>query len=693
MSDFVHTNRLASETSPYLLQHAHNPVDWLPWSEDAWQKARDEDKLVLVSIGYSSCHWCHVMERESFENRATAELMNSHFICIKVDREERPDVDQVYMSAVQLMTGGGGWPLNCFCLPDGRPVYGGTYFPNAAWNTILERLHALYHDDRERLLRYAGELTGALRGEDAVLSAPSGEPDWKDIARRTVAAWKKSFDNREGGPNRVPKFPLPNNYDFLLRYAVLSGDDDVLQHVLLTLDKMAAGGLFDQLGGGFARYSTDGRWKVPHFEKMLYDNAQLVSLYAAAYRLTKKERYAEVLEATMAFVFREMTSPEGCFYSALDADSEGEEGRFYVWQDLTAVLGSRSGILAEMEGDLLLQILHFHFSVDADGLWEHGRHILLGKHSVAETAAKFSIGEDRLREILQAAREKLLEERHRRPRPGLDHKQLTAWNALMISACCDAYDALGRKEYLDAAVRCADRFLSHARSAGGGLLRQPGMRSAGNKAGSPAESPAFLDDYALFSDALLALYRCTFREQWLDEARSLVQVAKKHFFDEASGFFWYTSVLDTPLIVRTKEISDNVIPASNSVMARVLFYLGRYTEDASMEAGSLRMLASVGDALPAYGSGYSNWGILLLHQAFPFHEVVMAGPAAGEKRGEFVRRFLPNVLLAGSADGSARLPLLENRFSGNRTLIYVCENRSCRLPVESAEKALQLLQD
>jgi uncharacterized protein YyaL (SSP411 family) len=673
------SNHLIGETSPYLLQHAHNPVDWYAWTPEAWEKAKKEDKLVLVSIGYSSCHWCHVMERESFEDSATAELMNKYFVCIKVDREERPDIDQVYMSAVQMMTGSGGWPLNCFCLPDGRPIYGGTYFPNANWNDVLQKLSDFYRDNKAKAESYASELTQGIHESDLIQANKEPAKFHMEDIVKTVQQWKKYFDNLEGGPNRAPKFPLPNNYEFLMYYASVTGTEDVRSHVLLTLDRMAYGGIYDQVGGGFARYSTDSLWKVPHFEKMLYDNAQLVSLYAHAYQWTKKNLYKEVAEETLEFIRREMTSEAGGFYSALDADSEGEEGKYYVWTEaeLKKVLGENYVLFSE------------YYNVNRTGLWEKDHFILLRKKPLEEIAASQGLATQVAASKIQASKAILLRERSRRIRPGLDNKQLTSWNGLMIKGYCDAYDAFGNKEYLNSAIRCAQLFLAKAATAGGGLRHQLPLAVSGK--GEGKETPGFLEDYSFMAEALIALYGSTFDEHWLQEAKHLTDYALAHFSDAQGGLFYFTSDQDMPLIARKKEIADNVILSSNSSMAKVLFYLGNYFDDKKYSAHADELLKQVYDSIPSYGSGYSNWSILALHRITPFYEVVIAGADAGMKRNELAGHYLPGKLLAGSRDGKSTLPLLEQRTIPGKTMIYICQEKVCRLPVENVSDALKTL--
>jgi len=679
-----YTNALIHETSPYLLQHAHNPVNWYAWNDAAWERAKKEDKLVLVSIGYSSCHWCHVMEHETFEDTSAALLMNDYFVCIKVDREERPDVDQVYMTAVQLMTGGGGWPLNCICLPDGRPIYGGTYFQNAQWKELLIKLHEFYKNNKTQAGQYADELIQGIRQSELVKKNKDDADFSKDTLDALVENWKKYFDTVEGGPDRAPKFPMPNNYEFLMHYsaplppkggiersAIESRNREIQKYVLLTLNKMAYGGIYDQLGGGFARYSTDSLWKAPHFEKMLYDNAQLVSLYSHAYQLAGKKLYKDIVYETLEFVSQEMTSDEGGFYSALDADSEGEEGRFYVWnkRELEEILGNDFGVFSE------------YYNVKKNEEWEQGNYILLRKKSDEEVAKEFSVSVDELKSKITVAKQKLLIERSKRVRPELDDKQLTSWNMLMTKGYCDAYESFGERKFLDAAVRNANLILTKLKRSDGGLNHS-------YKKGE-ARINGYLEDYSLSIEAFVKLYEVTFEEKWLNEAKQLAEYSIKHFYDEQTGMLWFTSDLDPPLITGKKEINDNVIPASNSSMAKGLFLLGKYFDDKNYLSISATMLNNVKNDMARYPSGYSNWAELMLWHTEPFFEIVIAGKDAERLRKELTTHYLPNKILAGTKDDSGKLPLLESRFVKDETLIYVCQNYTCKLPIKTVEEAMK----
>jgi len=664
-------NRLAQESSPYLLQHAHNPVDWHPWGEEAFAKARADQKLLLVSIGYSSCHWCHVMERECFVDPAIAQLMNEHFVCIKVDREERPDVDHVYMTAVQLMTGRGGWPLNCFALPDGRPVYGGTYFPPAHWSRVLTDLHRTWTDDPERVMRQATQLQ---RGVASTMLAPEEHAPLSEAKRavqRMVDQWKPRFDHLHGGPDKVPKFPMPNNYQFLLRHAALANDKEVMEHVELTLDRMALGGIFDQAGGGFARYSTDAVWKVPHFEKMLYDNAQLVSLYSQGFQALKKPLYQDVVEQTVDFILREMTSPDGAFCSAIDADSEGEEGRFYVWTEAEL----REALGADYD------LAKAYYDIGGLAHWEHGRNILRRGMHDTDFARAFGISDEELRGRIASVRARLLEVRSKRVGPGLDDKCLTSWNALMITGLCDAHEVFGRDAWLASAERCMEHLLVHCRKSDGGLWHSW-------KEGR-ASINGFLEDHAFMIEALLALYGVTFNERWLTEARALAEHAIRHFRDEKTGYFHFTSDLDAPLIARPMELEDNVIPASNSAMARGLSTLGTLHDDERLVNMAHRMLEGLLPRLAAAPMAHSNWGQLAQAIAWPLHEIAITGPDALRLRRDFAPHYVPNRLFLGTANRS-QLPLLREK-SLPGSMIFVCVEKSCQLPSSSIPEALSQL--
>ncbi|MCC6839773.1 MAG: thioredoxin domain-containing protein [Flavobacteriales bacterium] len=666
------TNRLALESSPYLQQHAHNPVDWYPWCDAAFAKAKELDRLVLVSIGYSSCHWCHVMERESFMDEEVARSMNDHFICIKVDREERPDVDQVYMRAVQLMTNRGGWPLNCFTLPDGRPVYGGTYFTREQWMQVLRQLARTYADEPERVRDQAERLHQGLSGPGIIPPAADRAADHRSTLHAMVANWRTRFDAVDGGADNVPKFPMPDNYRFLLRFARLTADNGLERHVELTLDRMALGGLFDQVGGGFARYSTDAFWRVPHFEKMLYDNALLVSLYAQAYQALRKPLYKETVERTLAFIDREMTSAEGAFYSALDADSEGEEGRFYVWTEaeLEQVLGSE------------FEFARTYFDIGPRTLWELDRHILTRKVDDERFALQQGIPLIEVKQRVASITERLLHAREQRPRPGLDDKSLTSWNALMVTALCDAYEVLGDQRYRAAAVRAMDLLLNNCRRSNGGLWH---LYKEGK-----ATINGFLEDHAFCIEALIALYGITFEESWLQHARSLTEHVIRHYHDGGNGLFHFTSDQDPALITRPVEVHDNVIPASNSSLSNSLLILGTLFDDERYLGLSERALRAGTGQLVQYPTAHSHWAQGLLLRAFPLNEIAITGPGALNLRKGFAPHYIPNRLFLGSTQRSD-LPLLKDKLLPDDT-IFVCVERSCQLPVNTVEAALPLIQ-
>ncbi len=661
MQEHKHTNSLIKETSPYLLQHAHNPVDWYAWKDETLEKAKQENKLILISVGYSACHWCHVMEHECFEDEKLAKLMNDNFICIKVDREERPDVDQIYMLAVQLMTGRGGWPLNCFALPDGRPIYGGTYFPKKEWMNILVNIADVYQTNREKVVGYAVQLTEGVRLSEVVKINKEENDFTIDTLHQCYTKWKERFDNTEGGPDKAPKFPLPNNYQFLLRYAFSDSEkqEEVLKHVHLTLTKMAFGGIYDQMGGGFSRYSVDHYWKVPHFEKMLYDNAQLVTLYSEAFRATQLPLYKQVVYETLAFVERELTSPEGGFYSALDADSEGVEGKYYVWQkeELQTILKGNFGLFAN------------YFNVNENGLWEEGNYILVRKESDEIIAKKYNITEKELQQTLTEIKKELLSIREKRIHPGLDNKIIISWNALMLKAYTDAYTVFDEPHFLEVAIKNVNYIFNNALTEDNKLSHLIGNTING-----------FLEDYSFLIEALITMYETTFDETYLQKANNLMHYCILHFRDKDSGMFYFTSDEDKALISRKMELSDNVIPSSNSSIAKSLFILAHHFENEEFMLMSRKMLNNVLNEIVDYGAGYSNWAMLLLYYTQPFYEVAIVGKSVHEKRKELNKHYFPNVIFAGCENQSA-LPLLKNRYVKDETFIYVCQDKTCNEPV------------
>ena len=666
------TNALVNETSPYLLQHAHNPVDWYPWNETTLTKAQKEDKLLLISIGYSACHWCHVMEHESFEDEEVAKIMNENFICIKVDREERPDVDQIYMTAVQLMNQRGGWPLNCIALPDGKPFWGGTYFRKDEWKKQILGLANAYQNDRQKVLDFAEKLSNGIRQVEMVVKNPNqADFSWKDV-NNMVSPWSERFDNSEGGSNGAPKFPMPNAYNFLLRYAHLSDNKEVLEHIELTLNKMAFGGIYDQIGGGFARYSTDRSWKAPHFEKMLYDNGQLVSLYSEGYLKFKNSLYKDIVFESLEFVERELLDETGAFYSALDADSEGEEGKFYVWNETELKLFIREDF----------EIFKDYFNVNNKGLWEHGNYILLRKKSKKDIAKKHKISVSELNIKIESWKEILMQERDNRIRPGLDDKSLTSWYALMLKGYIDAYMTFGEKHHLDVALKNAN-FIANTQ------LQKDGKLWHSYKNGKSTIN-AYLEDYSITISAFIRLYEATFDEKWLNLADRMMQYATSHFYDKNSGMFFFISDLDPELVARKMEINDNVIPASNSVMANALYDLGTILDKENYKKTSRTMLNNVKEEMSSYGSGYANYANLMLKLIHPYYEVAVVGKDANDKCLEINKEYKPNKLFIGSF-GESDLELLEGKYVEGTTMIYVCENKVCQMPTNKIMQAIKLL--
>jgi uncharacterized protein YyaL (SSP411 family) len=664
-------NRLARETSPYLLQHAHNPVDWYPWSEEAFERARAEDRPVLLSVGYSACHWCHVMERESFEDAEVARLMNEHFVNVKVDREERPDVDQIYMQAVQAMTGQGGWPMTVFLTPDGVPFYGGTYFPPVprhgmpSFPQLLRAIADAWRTRRGEVLQSSREIAGQLNRAEGLRAAATLLSD--EILFGAFQALSAQFDEQHGGLSGAPKFPQPMIWEFVLRFFRRTGNPAARTMVTTTLTRMGRGGMYDQLGGGFHRYSVDARWLVPHFEKMLYDNGQLASLYLHGWLAFGDPEYRRIAEETLDYLLREMTDPAGGFYSAQDADSEGEEGKFFVWtaDEIRAVLGA--------ETDAALR----YWGVDRGPNFE-GQSILWvpGEPDPAAIAG---------------ARRRLLEAREPRVRPLRDDKVLAAWNGLACRAFAEAGRALGRADYVAAAVRNADFVLTAMRDRDGRLLRTW-------KAGQ-AKLKGYLEDYAMVAAALVDVYEATFERRWLDDARRLADDMLRLFWDDAIDGFYDTGTDHEPLIVRPRNIFDNAVPSGTSTAIETLLRLKVLTGEAGYETKALRALRPMADLMSRHPSGFGRFLCAHDFNLGPVVEVALVAPPGSDPAPlaeELFGRYLPNRVVAGAlgsdGSGAAGIPLLEGRGPvGGKPTAFVCRNYACELPAtDRATLARQL---
>jgi len=665
--NYKHSNHLIHETSPYLLQHAHNPVNWYPWGEEALEKAKEENKLILISIGYSACHWCHVMEHESFENEEIAQLMNEYFVCIKVDREERPDVDQVYMNAVHLMRGQGGWPLNCFALPDGRPVYGATYFPPKQWKETLNSLRLSYQENPQKFVDYANTLlTGVKQSEVISIKKETSvfvEQDIHDVFKNIA----QSFDMKEGGFGNAPKFPLPIGLQFCLDYSQVYNNKKAEDFLFLSLDKIAKGGIYDQIGGGFARYSVDGIWKVPHFEKMLYDNAQLVSLYAKAYKLNKSELYKNSIKQTLGFIARELTQEEGGFYSALDADSDGIEGKYYVWSksEIDEILREKSALFCD------------YYGITEKGNWEEGNNILM--QTEADLAKKYHLDESELLKTISYLNKIVLGKREKRVKPSLDDKIITAWNGLMLKGYIDAYLALGEQEYLLIAEKSADFIWNKLSNKKGKLLR--------TYKNGHAKIDAFLDDYAITIDAYLTLYQTTLNHQYLERSDLLMQYCQDNFLNTKSQMYYYTQKNNSFLVARKMEISDNVIPASNSIMAQNVLTLGIINSNQNQTEQALVMLQNVKASLSKGQVYYANWDLLLMRILQVSKEVVIMGEEYLNWNRQIQKQYSFNTVFVGSRE-KEYLPLMKQRYQEGKSLIYFCEDKTCQLPFRSIDDAL-----
>ena len=672
-------NRLIDETSPYLLQHANNPVDWYPWGEEALSRARNEDKPILLSIGYSACHWCHVMERESFENDAIAELMNQHFINIKVDREERPDLDAVYMEAVQMLTGSGGWPMTVFLTPDCKPFYGGTYFPPVdrhnmpGFPRLLETVAQAYRNSHSEIQRVTGQLTEQM-GRTANMPRGTGALD-ESILHHAYNQLATNFDYQNGGVGSAPKFPQAMTLEILLRYHAHGHNERARSMLDLTLEKMARGGIYDQIAGGFHRYSTDTYWLVPHFEKMLYDNALLARLYLHAWLATGRALYRRITEETLDYVLREMTGEHGGFFSATDADSEGEEGKFFVWSpsEIEAVLGSEDAAL-----------FNGFFGVSQRGNFE-GKNILNISVRAADFADREGIDLERLLEIIRRGKEALRVAREDREHPLLDDKALASWNGLMLRAFAEAGAALERQDYLDAATKNAAFLLEEMRPEGR-LLRS--YREG------QAKLPGFLEDYSFVADGLLSLYEATFERRWLDAAVELANEMISQFWDEPAGCFYDTGRDHEDLVVRPRDVFDNAQPCGGSVASDMLLRLSVVTGNDDYADKAITPLRTLAELMGRAPAGTGRWLAALDFYLSTPKEVAVIGeqdnPATSALLREVNRRYLPNRVLVGAGEegttASTGLPLLEGRgMVDGRPTAYVCENYACQLPVTDAE--------
>jgi uncharacterized protein len=679
----THTNRLAHETSPYLLQHAHNPVDWFPWGEEALALSQAEDRPIFLSIGYSACHWCHVMEHESFENEDTAALMNARFVCIKVDREERPDLDAIYMDAVQAMTGSGGWPMSVFLTPEGQPFYGGTYYPPAprygmpSFPQVLIAVSDAYANKREDIEGQAERLTASLARSGVIAS--SGDELSTRILTEAVGKLQQYFDDQYGGFGDQPKFPQPMTLDFAMSQYARTGDADNLRIAETTLEKMAEGGIYDQLGGGFARYSVDRIWLVPHFEKMLYDNAQLLRSNLNLWKITGRELFRRVINETTDYVLREMTSPEGGFYSTQDADSEGEEGKFFVWTpaEIEAILG-------QADAAIFGQV----YGVTARGNFE-GHTILNIVRPIEQVAKNAGLTTAALEQRLGIMRQKLFIEREKRIKPGRDEKILAEWNGLMIHALAEVGVALDRPDALAAAQNAANFVLDKMSQPDGKLYRT-------YKDGQ-AKLNAYLEDYAAFVRGLIALYESTFDLRWLAEASRLTRLFLEQFGDSDGGGLFQTGADHERLVVRRKDFIDNAIPSGNSLAAESLLRLAKLTGTDGYRQEASRIFAPMASAMAQQPTGFGRLLGALDDFLHPSQEVAIVGdpddPATQALLAVVRRRYLPHTVIALARPGEENpLPLLAGRGLVNgKPAAYVCENFACKLPVTGVDELEKLL--
>jgi len=676
------SNKLIHETSPYLLQHAHNPVDWYPWGDEALQKAKAENKPILVSIGYAACHWCHVMERESFEDESTAELMNTYFINIKIDREERPDLDHIYMDAVQSMTGSGGWPLNVFLTSECKPFYGGTYFPPVAvfnrksWKEILMLVQKAYQERTNEIKSQADKLTEHLINANLFGLDKQSESEPESVftnenAEIIAGNILSQADKEWGGFGNAPKFPQTFSIQFLLRHYHFTKNDNALRQALLSLDKMIAGGMYDQIGGGFSRYSTDSKWFAPHFEKMLYDNALLIDVLSEAYQLTKKELYAATIHQTMQFIEREMLSEENGFYSALDADSEGAEGKFYTWSkiEIEKLLQNDASLFCELYG------------VEENGNWEHSN-ILWLNETVEKFAPSKRIDVEELKIKINNWRKILMDERSKRVRPQTDDKILLGWNALMNVACSKAFAATGDENYRQMAIKNM-QFLEEK------LAAENNNWHHTYKNGH-AKIPAFLDDYAYLIQAYIHLQEITGNSDYLIGAKKITEFVLNNFTEEDSGYFFYTHQDQKDIIIRKKEVYDGATPSGNAVMVFNLLYLSVVFDRPDWKHHSQKIIQSLGNAIIKYPTSFGAWISVLQLMVYGINEIVIAGNDAFENIFPILHQYIPNKIFQSTQTEQTLFPLLKGKFNSKKSGFFLCMNYVCNEPIFDMKKFLQI---
>ncbi|HMK18304.1 MAG TPA: thioredoxin domain-containing protein [Chitinophagaceae bacterium] len=674
-------NKLIDETSPYLLQHAHNPVNWFPWGDEALDKARKENKPILVSIGYSACHWCHVMERESFEDEETARLMNEHFINIKIDREERPDLDHIYMDAVQAMTGSGGWPLNVFLTPAMKPFYGGTYFPpkrafnRPSWQEVLLGVTEAFTQKRNEIDAQAENLTEHLLQSNAFGISSEEEINvfTKEKSNEAFENIMKNADKKWGGFGKAPKFPQSFVIQYLLRFFYTTGNKEALEQALLSIDKMIDGGIYDQVGGGFARYSTDTEWLVPHFEKMLYDNALLVSVISEAYQITNDKRYKEVIEETIQFVQRELMHPEGGFYAALDADSEGGEGKFYVWNPTEVIE------LLKEDGTIFCDF----FDIKPGGNWEE-KNILQRKRKEEIFCKEKKISLEELQRIVQKGKAMLFEKRSERVRPQTDDKILLGWNALMNTALCKAFAATGNESFKKLAIENMQFLLSK-------VSNNNTVDFFHSWKNDIAKQPAFLDDYAFLIQALIQLQEITGDTNYLEKAKAITEYVLEIFKDSATVFFFYTNINQLDVIVRKKEVYDGAQPSGNAIMADNLYRLGLYFDKSQWKEKSVQMISSLSSAIVRYPTSFGAWACVLLEDLIGINEIVIISEESQRILTQVLKEYIPHKIIMSATEGSNSFPLLSGKEKNEEAALYLCRDYSCENPVSSISALIDLI--